>query len=172
MLINILFWIESNPTPAEKTDETTKSSGNDAVGVNLDKDLLESLVNLENELTGLDTRKTLAEGSRLCEEISLETNKIAKLIDNLKTEQKPSNEEIQQAIAVLTAKVNDLVKKHNENNLTDKAGKFIINITSFSGGILLFVSIFWVFLQLTQSSLNCRFIMVLILINDHIDSAI
>lgn len=112
---------EPGVTLTEKPDEATKPSSNDAVGVNLDKDLLESLVNLEHELTGIDTRKTLAEGSRLCDEITMETNKITKLIDSLKTESKPTTEEIQQVIAGFTTKVNDLVKYHHDNKLTDKA---------------------------------------------------
>jgi hypothetical protein len=123
-------------TLTEKPDEATKPSSNDAVGVNLDKDLLESLVNLEHELTGIDTRKTLAEGSRLCDEITMETNKITKLIDSLKTESKPTTEEIQQVIAGFTTKVNDLVKYHHDNKLTDKAGKFFIYLFYRSASLM------------------------------------
>lgn len=113
-------------TPTEKPDEATKALANDAVGANLDRDLLESIVNLEHELTGIDTRKTLAEGSRLCDEITMETNKITKMIDAFQTEAKPTTEEIQQVIAGFTTKVNDLVKYHHDNKLTDKAGKLFI----------------------------------------------
>eukprot|EP00029_Vermamoeba_vermiformis_P010290 TRINITY_DN536_c0_g1_i1.p1 TRINITY_DN536_c0_g1~~TRINITY_DN536_c0_g1_i1.p1 ORF type:complete len:706 (-),score=264.64 TRINITY_DN536_c0_g1_i1:618-2735(-) len=112
---------DANVTLTEKPDASNKPHSNDAIGANMDRDLLESLVNLEHELTGIDTRKTLAEGSRLCDEITMETNKLAKLIDSLKTEAKPSEEEIQQVVNEFTTKVNDLIKYHHDNKLTDKA---------------------------------------------------
>lgn len=110
-------------TLTEKPDASAKRPSNDAIGANLDRDLLESLVNLEHELSGIDTRKTLAEGSRLCDEITMETNKLAKLIESFNTENKPADEEIQQVITGFTTKVNDLIKYHHDNKLTDKAGK-------------------------------------------------